>query len=282
MHQANKPLPAVPHRGVQVSSTLTDEARTHLQRFILQALEEEGVATDRENWANAMKSGLLQLGANISRSGWLAGLKHMRRIAAKRREDEEARWRREKLESAKGKEQEDKLAKNKTLPRTPKGLQGPEETKRSSSEHSSSRHLLDSRLAALQQLRKLVETHASPPLPKPTAKHFLLTVDAYGVPPKRTSEDLEYDMIPYGVDCTFVANTYALSDEADTLDSILYGLAEWDGKNTVFGEHLDCSPCLSQLDCTTRRVPTTFRLSEARSGLEAFPMYGYMLRSSRS
>lgn len=230
MHQANKPLLAVPNRGVQVSSTLTNEARAHLQRFILQALEEENVAIDRENWANAMRSGLLQLGSTISRGGWLAGFKRMRRIAAKRREDEQAQQREERLK--KGKEQDDRSSKNKTLPRTPNVAQESKETKRSSSEDSSSRHVSDSRAAALQQLRKLVETHASPHLPKPTAKHLLLAVEAYGAPPRRTSEDLEYGMIPYGVDCIFVANTYALPHETDSLDNILCGLAEWDGKST--------------------------------------------------
>ncbi|KAH9920629.1 uncharacterized protein B0H18DRAFT_1023703 [Fomitopsis serialis] len=228
MSQAEKPLPAVPSRDKLVSSALTADARAHLQRFILQALEDENVAVDRENWANALKKALLQLGANISRGGWLAGLKRMRRKASKRRQEEEARQRREKLESEKAKEQEDKAARYKTLPRPPKGIDEQEENKRPASEHGSSQN---ARSLALEQLRELVATHAqTPPQPKPSSKHLLLTMEAYGAAPKRTSEDLEYDMVPYGVDCMFVANTYALPDGVDGHERVLYGLAEWDAE----------------------------------------------------
>ncbi|KZT66473.1 hypothetical protein DAEQUDRAFT_714832 [Daedalea quercina L-15889] len=235
MNQAEKPLPAVPQRGTQLSSTLTTEARAHLQRFILQALEEENVATDRENWADTLRNALLQIGGNVSRGGWLAGFKRMRQKTTERREEEEARHRREKLECEKAKEQEDRSFKPNTLPRTPKskGEQG-EENKRPSSEHGSSQHLSDSRSVALQQLRQMAATHTSLPLPKPSSKHLLLTVEAYGAPLKRASEDLEYDMIPYGVDCVFVADTYSLPDEVEECDCVLYGLAEWDASARLY------------------------------------------------
>ncbi|TFY60913.1 hypothetical protein EVJ58_g4840 [Rhodofomes roseus] len=222
MNQVEKPLPAVPTRSTAISSTLTTDARAHLQRFILHALEEENVATDRENWANALRGVALQLGLKISRGGWLAGFKRMRRKASQRRKEEEARLQREKVERDRAREQEEREARNKTLPKTPKAR---EEQDQSASDPGSSRH---ARSVALQQLRELVATHTMPPRPRPSTKHLLLTVEAFGAPPKRTSEDLEYDIIPYGVGCIFLANTYALPDDVDGNEHILYGLAEWD------------------------------------------------------
>lgn len=85
--------------------------------------------------------------------------------------------------------------------------------------------------AKLSQLRDVVWRVAQPQ-PKPSAKHLLLTVDAFGAP-AQASEDPEYHFVGANARCIFTSNKFALPDpeaQEDPQHIILYGVDEWDGE----------------------------------------------------
>jgi len=254
----DKPLPQLPLRSPQGHKlgALTVEARAHLRRLILQALEEEGIAVEREKWASAVKKSLYELGDSIERGAWLPGLKRARTILTRRRNAEKSRRIREQAEKELEEEEKAKLKQGK----------GPVEfelaAKRSASDHGSARDRNDTNAIALKQLRELVSTYAVQPVPKPSAKHLLLIADSFGSPVGPQSDDVHYGPAHHEIGCAFVADAFALGDpdieEEDRSRSvILYGLDEWNG-------HLYDKPD----ECCIQIVGGTFRLTGAISSAQ--------------
>ena len=87
----DKPLPDLPlskslkgTKHIQPSvnwATLSVDARAHLRKFILHALEEAGDVVpddEREEWAGAVEHALTELGERILLGGWLVGIRRAR------------------------------------------------------------------------------------------------------------------------------------------------------------------------------------------------------------
>ena len=223
-----KPLPDLPPstdsgraRRLHLNLTLTIEARAHLHRFIARTLEEEADVKDRETWVERIESSLDELGASLSRGGWLLGLRRARYVR-KRQHDEEAKRRAEEQAWR------DKEAEEQARNRTAKG--------RSKLKESVVVDIADDpddeqRQAALDQLRELV-SKPSPPTPKPSAKHLLLTVA--GPPTSEPAEDMGFKLVRSAIHCSYKAGEFSmpstLSQDRHLEPVILFGLEEWDGE----------------------------------------------------
>ncbi|KAI0922409.1 hypothetical protein AcV7_005948 [Taiwanofungus camphoratus] len=235
-----KPLPEVPLRtSGQNLVDLTVEARTHLRRFISQALQDEGLMNDHGRWQNAFESALRELGASISRGRWLTGIRHMR-VRMRKRGVETAKRTQEHAQKESEEESTSEKEKEKTSGSAQdKGKGEPISLAAESwrdrklpriEQHSYEGHSEDVLSAALDQLRELV-SKASRPISRPSANHLLLTVDAHSALP---TEYRGFDLLrsASAVDCTFVPNAFCLPDADfrpdDALGAVLYGLDEWD------------------------------------------------------
>lgn len=229
-----KPLPEIPSgsRGANRTApnlTLTIEARAHLHRFIARALDEEHDVRDRETWAERIESSLDELGASISRGGWLAGLRRARYVR-KRYHDDVEKQRAE--ERAKKEKEEEEKAKNKTTKGRSKMREIVLDDGRAEDEPTD-----EERNTAFDQLRD-VACKPSIPTPKPTLKHLLLTVSGLNSQAAEPSEDMGFRLVRSAVGCSFRAGEFvfprvaAPEDEADA--AVLYGLREWHGTCLLF------------------------------------------------
>lgn len=235
---SQKPLPNIPQRQEAGRSltNLTVEGRDHLRRIILNALDD---GTDfsgevRDSLAGSMESALDVLGENISKGGWLVGVKRSRMARKARRAEQ-----RKKPEEKKAKESEDaphlkgesKGDPSKSLPKPEeKDLPGyPSET---SSQAASAPRTPPKQSAglglALEQLRELA-ARPSVPTPKPPAKHLLLCLSLFGK--DLPGEDSGFSIVPGNKDCIFKPEIFSLPQELvdESESGILFGLNEWDG-----------------------------------------------------
>lgn len=233
MSSTEKPLPNIPSgsRGasrITPNLTLTIDARAHLHRFVARALDEELDVRDRDTWAERIEASLEELGASISRGGWLAGLKRARYVR-KRLRDEEERQRAE--ERAKKEKEEDERTRN----RTTKGRSRMREVVLDDS-HAEDAPTEEECNAALDQLRELA-SKPSIPTPKPTMKHLLLVATGLNSQVDEPAEDMGFRLVRPAVSCSFRAGDFAWPrvaapvNEADA--AILFGLQEWDGMYPV-------------------------------------------------
>lgn len=238
-----KPLPDLPHpsklhlkdipAGNPVS--LTVDARVHLHKFLLQAIQDEssaenGLGDYAEDWASALEGALSSLGERIAMGGWLPGLRRSRTKRWTERERSRARERansskRDVAEPAAVKKDESN-AKDVNVPR-------PEPFE----EHSylsigrTFRGVDKSWSSSLAALREAT-SHQVVPTPKPTAKHLLLTVAPYGAIPIQASEEVNYEFVPHHIECIFTAGVFSLPhgdvSENEVREAILMGLDSWD------------------------------------------------------
>jgi 1-phosphatidylinositol-3-phosphate 5-kinase len=236
-----KPLPAIPRRPAhsQPLTTLTVDAQSHLSSFVRHILSETDTAifTDggTEPWAQALESGLAELGESISRGGWLTGLKRGRKAQKLRREARQAGSDKEKAKSKKDQEEDGKgktkkkAAQDETPDRpssdTQRPLQSPQSPK------------ADPGLA-LSQIRELVGRPMLP-TPKPSAKHMLLTVVPFGSRIPLPRGDSGFDLISTGIGCIFTNEIFSLPDAHAPESVFLYGLDEWDGERPSSAHHVE-------------------------------------------
>lgn len=218
----DKPLPELPQRPSPTN--LTIESRAHLQRFILRALDDQGSSTDHEQWADVLHNALQELGDSITRGGWLPGLRRARSLRSRRRHEERVQRLREREE--KGREEGER---ERTKGKSKEGVGDSEQAaKLSSSERGSPRldNSEDSRDVKLGQLRALVGGHLRPLVPKPSTKHLLLTVDAFGTADLRLDGSIDGRV----AECTFMTNVFSINGPSgeDASEQVLYGLDEWD------------------------------------------------------
>ncbi len=225
--EMEKPLPELPSaRGRKLSSNLalTTEARAHLHRFVSRALEEEKDMRDRDTWAEKVEASLDELGASLTRGGWLPGLKRGRYVRRRHHEEEEKR---KAEEQAKRDKEQEEQARNRTA-------KGRSKLKESVVEDN---HILEDepndeqRDALLEQLRDAA-SRPFLPTPKPSIKHLLLTVA--GPPTAEPAEDMGFRLVRSAVHCSFKQGEYVLPKTVATADStdatVLYGLDDWDGE----------------------------------------------------
>ncbi|KAI0656007.1 hypothetical protein C8Q70DRAFT_1013970, partial [Cubamyces menziesii] len=235
MSSMEKPLPEIPSssRRIQSNLTFTVEARAHLRRFIVRALDEESDIRDRETWAERIESALDELGANISRGGWLAGLRRGRYVK-RQHHDEQEKQRAE--ERAKREREEEEKAKNKTA----KGRSKMREVVLDDG-YIEDAPTDDQLNTALDQIRVLV-TVPAPPTPKPSVKHMLLVVTGLSSHAIDLTEDMGFRLVRPAIGCTFKAGEYMLPRVAAPIDPsdnvALYGLHEWDACLTTCDEPL--------------------------------------------
>lgn len=232
---SQKPLPSIPRRTDVPSNptALTVEGREHLRNIIDSALVEDdsnlAVLSDggRESWAKAVENALDDLGANIAKGGWLAGVKRSR-MARKARIAEESR----KLEARKA-TKESETGKSKG-----KGKADPAEEAQRREDKELPKHPSDSPASqaegpnlAFQQIRDIA---ARPTLPTPKhAKHLLLCLVPLGrdIP----VEDSGFDLVSHSTGCSFTPGVFSLPETlSDNIETgILFGLNEWDGMQSL-------------------------------------------------
>ncbi|TFK90728.1 hypothetical protein K466DRAFT_516707 [Polyporus arcularius HHB13444] len=256
-----KPLPELPSaRGRKLSSNLalTTEARAHLHRFVSRALEEEKDMRDRDTWAEKVEASLDELGASLTRGGWLPGLKRGRYVRRRHHEEEEKR---KAEEQAKRDKEQEEQARN----RTAKGRSKLKESVVEDNHHLDDEPNDEQRDALLEQLRDAA-SRPFLPTPKPSIKHLLLTVA--GPPTAEPAEDMGFRLVRSAVHCSFKQGEYVLPKTVATADStdatVLYGLDDWDA-------------CLLTVDDPFQVVGGTFHLK----GLSSLPQYHALCRVLR-
>lgn len=226
MPDGQKPLPPTPHNSGHSQSTLTTltvEGRSHLSRFIKHALQEEGLGED-ELWDERLEKALCVFGESVSHGDWLLGLKQARIAAFERRVTE------------KSKSDEVKALKESSKEQRAKGQGKDEKTVEDKSKAEDffivQRSEEERTQLALRQLSEVLERSSSP-APRDSPKHLLLTLSPQGaVLPLR---DLGFDLVPGNTRCTFSAGIFTLpSGEVQSRSgSVLYGLQEWDGEDSI-------------------------------------------------
>ena len=227
----DKPLPTVPKRyDAPKLTTLSVEARNHIRRFILHALEEESSSVagndrnyEKETWANAILDALDSLGDGIAGGGWIVGANRSRRASIQRklilRDTEE------------GTTTTDAVTEPKSIAASdvPKHTPDPPPRKPPDS-------------TVMEQI-SLWLSKPLPPSPKPYAKHILLTVSGWGHAPENVSE---FELVLPAIGCVFSSSRFVLPNPMPSSKHagyeegiILYGLNEWDGQ---FGSSCFSSP----------------------------------------
>jgi 1-phosphatidylinositol-3-phosphate 5-kinase len=237
-----KPLPAIPvsRSNQPYLTTLTVDSEAHLAALIQYVLSEyDSIHFEdggKEAWTRAFEYGLSELGDNISRGGWLAGLKRRRKALKSEIAKQLLHTDQEKAVPEKDNEESEKFkVKKKQVQGTTVALgQGPSASESrglfAKTRLPHSRNVDTAR--ALEQIRDLVNKHAAP-TPKPAPKHLLLTVARLGSRLAIPAEDSGFDLVPANIACIFTPGTYSLPDSLcdDAGGSvILYGLDEWDGQ----------------------------------------------------
>lgn len=243
-----KPLPDLPQsprllKNTQVATptTLTVDAREHLHRFILHAIQDEGVALhstgdNAEEWTRTMESSMSALAERMAMGGWLAGL----RRARTQRTDERERARQKDIVSSGKHESND----------VPGGKKEKEDSKSKSGDvqdldakewggylsigykdghpGSHTEEIWKEQFRSLQEAAKKPHTV----IPKPTAKHLLLTVAPFGTVHPQPYEETTYEVIMPKVDCIFTPGVYTLPEnvasEVDARAVVLHGFDSWD------------------------------------------------------
>ncbi|KAI9060832.1 hypothetical protein FKP32DRAFT_1632308 [Trametes sanguinea] len=261
MSSMEKPLPEIPSgsRTSRFNLTLTIEARAHLHRFIVRALDEEGDVRDRDTWAERIEAALDELGASISRGGWLAGLRRGRYVRRRHHEEVE---RQKAEEKAKREKEDEEKAKGKTA----KGRSKMREVVLDDS-HIEDAPTDEQLNTALEQLRGLL---AKPfiPTPKPSVKHLVLITSGFASHHSDPTEDMGFRLVRPAIGCTFKVNEFSLpnvaspADESDNI--VLYGLQEWDA-------------CLLSCEDPIQLVGGTFQLK----GLTSVSQYAALSRVLR-
>ncbi|CCM00550.1 uncharacterized protein FIBRA_02584 [Fibroporia radiculosa] len=222
-HHGDKPLPALPYRG-----TLTVESRSHLRRLVLCILEEEGITSQRETFADVLKRALQELGECISTGGWLTGFRRARTIRRRNPNENSVRQSPERAMN-----QDEEKTKNKQGRRTEYIADTELDTKSKYSESQDSSHSLQHTLpTALAQLRELVQSNSAQLIPKPSAKHLLLIADGYNSTGALVSEEVDYGTA--GINCAFIPRVFDIPSDTDvdgrggSVGTVLCGLNEWD------------------------------------------------------
>ncbi|CAL1702515.1 unnamed protein product [Somion occarium] len=230
----DKPLPNVPaalsnskQLPANVALTvLSIEGRSHLRRFLLRCLQDEAPQlSQHEAWADALDVALRQLGESISLGGWLAGFRRAKVLkktlgkekAAKASDNEKGKGEKEDAIKTSSKQSTEKqasssLVKEQAAQSTFPVVQDPEAA------HKVAFHSL-----------KFFVSKPVVPIPKPTAKHLLLTVAPFGS--SDLSAEVDYEVIHADAGCIFTPGlfTFPISYTAvqDSDASILYGLDGW-------------------------------------------------------
>lgn len=233
----DKPLPNVPaalsnskQLPANVALTvLSIEGRSHLRRFLLRCLQDEAPQlSQHEAWADALDVALRQLGESISLGGWLAGFRRAKVLkktlgkekAAKASDNEKGKGEKEDAIKTSSKQSTEKqasssLVKEQAAQSTFPVVQDPEAA------HKVAFHSL-----------KFFVSKPVVPIPKPTAKHLLLTVAPFGS--SDLSAEVDYEVIHADAGCIFTPGlfTFPISYTAvqDSDASILYGLDGWIGE----------------------------------------------------
>ncbi|KAI0643396.1 hypothetical protein C8Q79DRAFT_1074629 [Trametes meyenii] len=259
-----KPLPDIPSSSFRLSRfssniTLAIEARAHLHRFVSRALDEERDLCDRETWTERIESSLDEVGASISRGGWLAGLRRARYVRKCRHDEEEKRRSDERA-------QKEREEEEKTRGRTVKNRSRMQEVVLDDSDVEDA-PTDGERNAALEQLRTLA-SKPSLPSPKPSVKHLLLSVSGLASHMAEPMEDMGFRLVRPAVGCSFTTSEFALpktvAPEDDTDAVVLYGLREWDA-------------CLLSCEDPLQVVGGTFKLK----GLSSLAQYVALCRVLR-
>ena len=232
----DKPLPNIPAasstnpRGARSSinlNILSVEGRNHLRRFILQSLEEEAPnLPEHEVWVDVLDGALRQLGESITSGGWLPGI---RRARVLRKVLESKRTSVCSHSEKKGGHNEEVMV-NSNLTEQP-----PTASKKQDAfaETTSPPDPDDSRKKAFASLKDFTSRPVVP-IPKPSAKHVLLTTASFGS--FDASAELEYEVLRSNAGCVFSPRVFTFPpDYSKTTDgdaAILYGLTGWPGTNS--------------------------------------------------
>ncbi|KAI1793644.1 hypothetical protein LXA43DRAFT_999787 [Ganoderma leucocontextum] len=226
--EMEKPLPDLPAGNVAASRrrsnlALTVEARAHLHRFVLRALEEESDVRDKGVWAERVGAALNELGAAVEHGGWLAGLRRARYVRKRLHDEEEKR--RVEEHTRKDKEEEER-ARDRTAKRRSKL----KEAVTVEDEPVDDEPNVEALVTSLEQLREAALRPAVSTA-KPSLKHLVLMVS--GVPSSEPSEDMGFKLIrSTTLHCSFNPGEFAfpktVSGEDVTEPVVLYGLHEWD------------------------------------------------------
>ncbi|KAI1793643.1 hypothetical protein LXA43DRAFT_198769 [Ganoderma leucocontextum] len=226
--EMEKPLPDLPAGNVAASRrrsnlALTVEARAHLHRFVLRALEEESDVRDKGMWAERVGAALNELGAAVEHGGWLAGLRRARYVRKRLHDEEEKR--RVEEHTRKDKEEEER-ARDRTAKRRSKL----KEAVTVEDEPVDDEPNVEALVTSLEQLREAALRPAVSTA-KPSLKHLVLMVS--GVPSSEPSEDMGFKLIrSTTLHCSFNPGEFAfpktVSGEDVTEPVVLYGLHEWD------------------------------------------------------
>ncbi|KII84857.1 hypothetical protein PLICRDRAFT_167256 [Plicaturopsis crispa FD-325 SS-3] len=204
---SQKPLPPVP-RHYQVH-TLTVDARAHLRHLIEGSISDEDqrlfTPTEEKIWADAIETALIELGENVVRGGWLAGLKRGRRVVKER---ESERSREEANGKGKEKEKDEPPQQDETA-----------ETSGEGPTPSPSR---------LDQIRDTVSRPALP-TPKPSIRHLLLCLAPMGSE-SVLPVDSDFALVPHNPGCIFTNSVFALPEAEDEAKNVvLYGYDDFHG-----------------------------------------------------
>lgn len=236
----DKPLPNIPAAPANSRNSrpsinlniLAVEGRSHLRRFILQSLEEETPALpEHEVWADVLDGALRQLGESITSGGWLPGIRRARilRNTLERKRDSVC----SSLSSGKGDAGQGKVEGEQPHSGTAHKVQD------TPSLATSPDGLQDQRIRIFESLKSFTSKPVVP-VPKPSAKHVLLTTAPFGS--CDASAELDWEVLRSNAGCVFsprvfmFPSDYMKTSEGDA--TILYGLSGWLGEVLV----LDITP----------------------------------------
>ena len=256
-HDLDKPHPPLP-------KPLTIESVNHLHKFICHVLGEETSLrdADKDAWISGFESALNDFAREVDAGAWLSGIRRMRVLEQKRKEQAAAEAKKREQERI-ANEKETEAARNKAKSRTPAPPADPAKSSALAKEadptvpeakteisHTTRKkppsEEAKRNLRALQQLRNLAKTHRQPSSDdKKRPRHLLLTVvlpDAPSSPPPTSGVATGDTTTPR---CTFTPYVYSLpapdlfgedpDDNCETvMNSTLFGFREWDGALQVF------------------------------------------------
>lgn len=225
-----KPLPAIP--TITQLSTLSVQARDHRSKLIRHFLSEfydSTVESSREAWAGALENSLDQLSNAIAGDDWLAGIRKAR--ATRRRRD------------IKGASESKLLSSNQTSSSISNNgghrgsVSSHEKENSDPAERSTVERPAESQsernARALEQIRALLAKPTTP-TPNTMSKHVLLCLAPLGSRIALPREDSGFDIIPANIGCVFTPGVFALPElDADSPNSALYGLNEWNSEHLV-------------------------------------------------